>query len=266
MLMPARGFGAQQVIDVLADLVDVEFATSAGARFGPDMESTSAVSRSASPMMTRVYSFSAGVRQLALQQLRRAAQAAERIFDLVRELPDHQAAAVETRQQIVLARDALPLRGVGQLEQQVRAGDLAGERRDGHVQGARLARRAGGPHDELAIGDALAGGERAAQDRRQPVGVVQEVAERAAARLVEAEGEQVLRGDVGVDGAQLRIEHDDAGRQRVEQIRRIEVRERRRQGVLSGHGRRAGCTAALRLARPDGVGGIEDRGLVDAEA
>ncbi len=137
--------------------------------------------------------------QLALEQLRGAAQAAERVFDLVGELADHQAAAVEAREQVVLARDALPLGGVGELEEQVRAGDLAFERRDGDVERAGIARRAGGAHGELAVGDALARLERAAQDAGQAVAIVQEIGERAAARLVQAEGEQVLRGNVGVD-------------------------------------------------------------------
>ena len=44
---------------------------------------------------------------------------------------------VQARQQLVLARDALALRGVGELQQQVRAGDLAVERRDGDVDDAR---------------------------------------------------------------------------------------------------------------------------------
>ena len=105
-----RGLGAQQVVDVLADLVDVDVADFVRRAVRPEQAVDQRGSRSASPMMTCVYSFSAGVRQLALQQLRRAAHAAERILDLVRELADHQAAAVQTRQQIVLARDALPLR------------------------------------------------------------------------------------------------------------------------------------------------------------
>ena len=57
------------------------------------------------------------VRELALEQLRRAAQAAERILDLVRELANHRAAAAELRQQRVLARDALVLRRVRDLDQ-----------------------------------------------------------------------------------------------------------------------------------------------------
>ena len=87
------------------------------------MESTSVVSRSASPMMSCVYSRKPGLGQLALEQLRRPAQAAQGIFDLVRELPHHQAAAIEARQQVVLARDALALRRVGDLQQQLRAGE-----------------------------------------------------------------------------------------------------------------------------------------------
>ena len=167
------------------------------------MESTSVVSRSASPMMSCVYSFKPRLGQLALEQLRRAAQAAERVFDLVRELPHHQAAAVEARQQIVLARDALALRGVGDLQQQLRAGEPA-EGRDGDIERAHLARRARRADRHLAIGDALAALQRAPQDAAQAFRVVQEVAEGAAARHLQAEGEQVLRGDVGVHRAQLR--------------------------------------------------------------
>ena len=59
--------------------------------------------------------------QLAFQQLRGAAQAAERILDLVRQLANHLAARIEARHQLVLARDALALRGVGDFQQQVLA-------------------------------------------------------------------------------------------------------------------------------------------------
>jgi hypothetical protein len=73
-------------------------------------------------MITCVYSRRSSVGELALEQLRRAAQAAERILDLVRELARHHAAAVEARAQLALAREARALRLVGQLEQQLRAG------------------------------------------------------------------------------------------------------------------------------------------------
>jgi hypothetical protein len=58
--------------------------------------------------------------QLARQQLRGAAQTAERIFDLVRELPDHQPPAVDLRQQRGLARNALMLSRVADLDQRGR--------------------------------------------------------------------------------------------------------------------------------------------------
>ena len=118
-----RRLGAQQVKDVLAELMDVELRL-LGGRFGPVMrvhqraEPIGLADDDAGVFLERL------VRQLALEQLRRAAQAAQRVFDLVRELPQHQATAVQARQHVVLARDALPLRGVGELEQQVRAGDL----------------------------------------------------------------------------------------------------------------------------------------------
>ena len=71
-------------------------------------------------MMTRVYSRKGGIEQLALEQLRRAAQAAERILDLVRQLPDHQPAAAELRHQRILAGQAPVLGDVLDLEQQPR--------------------------------------------------------------------------------------------------------------------------------------------------
>ena len=47
--------------------------------------------------------------ELAREQLRGATQTTERIFDFVRELTNHQAAAADLRQQGGFARDALML-------------------------------------------------------------------------------------------------------------------------------------------------------------
>ena len=61
------------------------------------------------------------------------------------------------------------------------------------------------------------------------IDITQEVplpAERPPASLVQAESEEILRRDVRIDGTQLRIEHDDSGRERIEQTRGIEVRQR----------------------------------------
>ena len=57
------------------------------------------------------------IEQLALEQLRRAAQTAQRILDLVRELANHETAAAELREQRVLAREPPMLRDVLDLEQ-----------------------------------------------------------------------------------------------------------------------------------------------------
>ena len=61
------------------------------------------------------------IEQLALEQLRGAAQAAQRILDLVRELTNHETAAAELREQRVLAREPPMLRDVLDLEQAVRS-------------------------------------------------------------------------------------------------------------------------------------------------
>ena len=118
----------------------------------------------------------------------------------------------------------------------MRARDLPCERRDSHVERPRIARRSERPHRKLAVCKALAGLERPAQNCGKTVGVLQKIGERTTPRLVETEGEEILRRDVRVNRAQLRVEHDDAGRQRVDELCRIEVRERRRQTVFNRQG------------------------------
>jgi len=154
----------------------------------------------------------------------------------VRELFDHQPVAIQPGEQIIVARDALALRRVGELEQEVRSGELALERCDGHIQGAQIARRPGRSHSQLPVRKAFTGLEGAAQNAHETVRVVEEIPERTTARRVETEGEQVLGGNIRVDGAELRVQHDDAGRQRIQQVSRIEVRDRGREGELGHHG------------------------------
>jgi hypothetical protein len=60
--------------------------------------------RSASLMMTWVYSCSCGLGQFALEQLRRAADAAERVLDLVGEVADQLAVGLLLFGQTLLAR------------------------------------------------------------------------------------------------------------------------------------------------------------------
>src|SRR5882672_12528954 len=83
------GFAAQQVIDVLAELVKIESLAArraSGAEHGID-EIRETVRLADDDV--RVFA-QRRVFQLPLQELRRAAQAAERILDLVSELPNHQ--------------------------------------------------------------------------------------------------------------------------------------------------------------------------------
>ena len=70
-------------------LVDVDVGRRPAAlRCGASRRSTSACSRSASWMMTCVYSPSSALVDLQLQQLRRAADAAQRVLDLVGQVAD----------------------------------------------------------------------------------------------------------------------------------------------------------------------------------
>ena len=115
-LHAGRRLGREQVPDVLHDLVDVDRLL---VRRLPRAEQR--VDERREPVRLgddhrRVF-VQRRVLELPLEQLRRAAQAAERILDLVRQLPDHRAAAAELRQQVVLARDALVVRRVGQLDE-----------------------------------------------------------------------------------------------------------------------------------------------------
>src|SRR5207245_10634826 len=134
------------------------------------------------------------------------------------------------------------------------SGDLPFEGRDRHIQRARIPWGAERPEAELAVRESFTRIERPAENVGECVRLLQKVAEWAAARLVQTEREQVLRGDIGIDRAKLRIEHDDPGRQGIEQIRRIEVRERRRQGVLSDHGAPWGALRRLPSTRAPSSG------------
>ena len=109
--------------------------------------------------------------------------------------------------------------------QQVRTGDLPFERRDRHVDHDRLAMGLRGARHQrdLVPGVGFIALQRAPQQLHQRFGILEQFRERMPAGLVEAHCQQVLRADIGVDHAQLRVEHEDAGRQHVEQFGRIEM-------------------------------------------
>src|SRR5258708_2503445 len=95
-----RGFSTQQVINVFADLVDIDESllwSAVGSEHRVDERGQSVGLADDDPgVLPQVC-----LLQLALQELGGTAQAAEWILDLVRELPNHESAAIETRQQIV---------------------------------------------------------------------------------------------------------------------------------------------------------------------
>ncbi len=130
-------FAAQQAVDVFTQLVHVDERLLRRARRTDHRVDERRQAVRFADDDARV--FAQVLVQLAFQQLRGAAQPAERILDLVRQLPNHLAARIESRHELVLARDALALRGVGDLEQQVLALEFAVQRRHGDVDDAVLA-------------------------------------------------------------------------------------------------------------------------------
>ena len=72
-------------------------------------------------------------------------------------------------------------------------------------------------------------------ERVERLGLEHEREERFAARLVDADGEQVLRGDVGVHHAQVRIEHHDAGGESADEVGGLEVGDCGREKPFNRH-------------------------------
>jgi hypothetical protein len=116
-------------------------------------------------------------------------------------------------------------------------GDLAFERRRGHVDHHRiaLAGQPGRRQQDFMPGAGLVALERAAQDAVERHRVGEQLGDGPATGFVQPDGEQILRSDVGVDHAQVGIEHHHAGGQYVQQIRRIEMRQRRWRDLFKSH-------------------------------
>ena len=176
-----------------------------GSRCGVSSRLTSDCSRSASPMITCVYSISCGAVELALEQLRRAADAAERILDLVREAADQLAVRLLLLEQPLLARDLQLLVDVAELDAAARdrrasIGDTVQVRCS-----LRLARRrrARAPARCTTRRDVT----RLVDRRRERRAVAEELARRVADELRARQLEQVLGGRIGVGHAPSRVEH-----------------------------------------------------------
>ena len=132
-------FAAQQMEHVLAQLVDIDGDPSSAGATGPSMRSTSARRRSASLMMTAVYSLSEPSCSSRSSSCAAPRSPPSGFLISCRELAHHEPAAIEAREHLALARDALARARIGQFDQQVRAGHLSLERRHGDVDHHRLA-------------------------------------------------------------------------------------------------------------------------------
>ncbi len=226
-------FRGQQVTDVLHQLVDIDGLLPrrlAGAEqrvderrqpigFGDDHR--------------RVF-VQAWIPELALEQLRRPAQATERILDLVCKLPNHRATAAELRQQRVLAQDSLVLGDVGNLDDDPAREARRLERRDRQVDEARRRGRAT-LERELAPRVLCARASRTS-DHRLEFGVsLEHLADRSASRVVAADGEQILGRLVKVQDRAFGIEPQHARREAVEQLGEFRARGTKGGSGIRGH-------------------------------
>ena len=153
------------------------------------------------------------VRELARQQLRRTANAAERILDFVRELANHLPPGAVLNQQRIFARDLVAPRHICHFDQQRRA--VAVDRRHPAVDDALLECTSFGPEPQF-VGVVIAAAHDAAQDIAQFRFVVDQPQQRRAARPLRADAEDVFCGRIQADDQQVGVEQDDARAQAVE--------------------------------------------------
>src|SRR5450631_707065 len=167
-----------------------------------------------------------GVQQLALEQLCGAPQTAERIFDFMGKLPDHQPAAAELRQQRIFARQSPMLRDVLDLQQQARRAmsddDLSNRAVEYAVDSTRR-----GP-GQLTLNDALAARPGTFEEVLQGLGAARKFDERPAERLIGTQAQQGLTGGIQVVDVKILIEKKDAGHQRIEQFGSFDDRRDRK--------------------------------------
>src|SRR6188474_1814101 len=137
------------------------------------------------------------VLELAFEQLRGAAEPAQRIADLVRELTHHRPAAAELSQECILAHDALVLGHVRDLDQYASRPTRLIEGTDRHVDNALGRARMAGDV-QLTARVWRRGAACPLDERLELLVVAQEILERASAERVPADAEQVLGGLVEV--------------------------------------------------------------------
>ena len=150
--------------------------------------------------------------ELALEELRRAANAAERILDLVREVADQLAVRLLLLVQPLLARDLQLLVDVPELEQQ--RGVVRVDRR--HRAREVELRLAGDAELELLLGVGRAARDRLVDRGVEARGVGEDLPRAMADQMLLRELEQVLGGRVRVDDAARAIEQQHRGREQLE--------------------------------------------------
>ncbi len=150
--------------------------------------------------------------ELALEELRGTANAAERIPDLVREVADQLAVRLLLLVQSLLAGDLQLLVDMPELEQQ--RGFLRLDR--GHRAGQMQLRLAGDRELELLLGVGRAAADRLVDRRGQARGVRENLFRTMAHEMLLRELEQVLRGGIGVGHAARGVEHEHGGGQQFD--------------------------------------------------
>ena len=150
--------------------------------------------------------------ELALEELRGTANAAERIPDLVREVADQLAVRLLLLVQSLLAGDLQLLVDMPELEQQ--RGFLRLHRR--HRAGQMEFRLAGDRELELLLGVGRAAADRLVDRRGQARGVRENLLRTMAHEMLLRELEQVLRGGIGVGHAPRGVEHEHGGGQQFD--------------------------------------------------
>src|SRR5258708_29194873 len=153
-----------------------------------------------------------GLIELALEQLRRAAQAAQRILDFVREIADQLAVGLLLEHQALLARVAQLLLDRAQLREQREA--LGFDACHGARERQGLAAHPAVRHVLRRIIPVR--GERLAQRAFELGALDKKLQKRLPVEALRAGGEQVLGGGVGVAHDELAVERDYCGGQQLQ--------------------------------------------------
>ena len=182
-----------------------------GSRCGVSSRFTSDCRRSASPMITCVYSDRCGRSSSRSSSCAAPADAAERILDLVREAADQVAVRLLLLEQPLLARDLQLLVDVAELDQQRRIGGIDRRHRARQVQLALAA------DAEL---DFLLRVRRAAHHRlgdrgQQRRALAEQFARRVADEFRPRQLEQVFGSRIHVGDASVGAQHQHRGRQQA---------------------------------------------------